>query len=181
MRRYLVMTKRHTVAAFALGAALLGCLPSCGGKSGGGSNGDGSHPPDFSACANTPAIIYMPGMSQVSTGGGFTATVNAASTAANAGAPAVNSPAIGFDTWIVAITDTTGAPVTDLTVTADKPRMPIHGHSASTFPQVSPQGDGVYVVSEINFFMSGYWEMALELTPATGAADRVAFPICIPE
>jgi hypothetical protein len=170
------MTKRHSAAAFTIGAALLGLLPACGG-----SGNAGSHPPDFSACVNTPAIIYAPGMSETSTGGGFTATVTAAATAANAGAPAVDAPAIGFDTWTVAITDATGAPAANLTVTADKPRMPIHGHSASTFPQVMAQDGGVYVVSEINFFMSGYWEMGLELAPAGAAADRVAFPICIPE
>ena len=95
--------------------------------------------------------------------------------------PAVDAPAIGLDTWTIAITEGSDAAVTELTVTADKPRMPIHGHGASTFPQVTPQDGGVYVVSEINFFMAGYWEMALELHPADGASDRIAFPICIPQ
>ena len=72
-------------------------------------------------------------------------------TPANAGSPAVDAPAIGLDSWTIRdLRDSAGGPVTDVTVTADKPRMPIHGHSASTFPLVTPQDGGVYVVGEIN-------------------------------
>jgi hypothetical protein len=125
--------------------------------------------------------MYAPGLAQVSAGGAFTGTVTAASTEESPGAPPVDAPAIGLNRWTVAITDAAGGPVTDLTVTADKPHMPIHGHSAPMFPQVAPEDGGVYIVSEINFFMAGYWEMGLELAPAAGAADRIVFPICIPE
>ena len=137
--------------------------------------------PDFSGLRRTPALMYAPGLAQASTGGAFTGTVTAASTEESPGAPPVDAPAIGFNRWTVAITDAGGAPVMNLTVTADKPRMPIHGHGAPKFPQVAPEEGGVYVVSEINFFMAGYWEMGLELAPAAGAPDRIAFPICIPE
>jgi hypothetical protein len=166
------MTKRRMTAAglFVGLVALAGC----------GDNAAG-HGPDFTGCAETPAQTYAPGLAQVSTGGGFTGTLTAASTEESPGAPAVDAPAIGFNRWTVAITDAGGAPVMDLTVTADKPRMPIHGHSSRMFPQVAAEAGGVYVVSGIDFFMAGYWEMGLELAPAAGAADRIAFPICIPE
>jgi hypothetical protein len=98
-----------------------------------------------------------------------------------AGAPADDAPAIGLNSWTIAMTNAGGVPVTDMTVTADKPRMPIHGHSALTFPAVTPQDGGVYVVSGINFFMAGYWELTLQLQPAAAAPDRVVFPICVPE
>jgi hypothetical protein len=132
-------------------------------------------------CGGTPALMYTPGLAQISISGAFTGTLTAASTEESPGAPPVDAPAIGLNRWTVAITDAAAAAATELTVTADKPRMPIHGHSAPMFPQVALEDGGVYVVSEINFFMAGYWEMGLELHPAAGAADRIAFPICIPE
>jgi hypothetical protein len=164
------MTKRSImlVVVFAVAAGCGGCDA-------------GRHGPDFSGCAETPALMYAPGLAQVSAGGAFTGTVTAVSTEESPGAPPVDAPAIGLNRWTVAITDAGGAPAMDLTVTADKPRMPIHGHGASKFPQVAPEAGGVYVVSEINFFMAGYWELGLKLAPAAGAADRIAFPICIPE
>jgi hypothetical protein len=167
------MTKRaHTIVS-ALGLAAWGLVAGCGDAA--------SQGPDFSACAGTPAVVYAPGLSQVSTSGAFTATVLAASTEASPGAPPVDAPAIGLNRWTIAISDAAAAAVTNMTVSADKPRMPIHGHSSLKFPQVAPEDGGVYVVSEIDFFMAGYWEMGLELSPADGPADRIAFPICIPE
>jgi len=143
--------------------------------------GAGKQGPDFSACAGTPALIYEPGLARASDGGGFRATVTSARAEGQAGSPPDDAPAIGFNDWTIALTDEGGAPVTELTVTADKPRMPVHGHSASTFPTVTAQDGGVYVVGGIHFFMAGYWEVTLGLQPAAAAADRVAFPICVPE
>jgi len=63
--------------------------------------------------------------------------------------------------------------------------MPEHSHGASTYPAVADQGDGTFVVSAINFFMPGYWELTLNLLPpATGdggaPADEVVLPLCVP-
>jgi hypothetical protein len=166
------MPNRALTGALVTTGALLAALAGCDDAD--------SHGPDFSACADTPALIYTPGLTQTSDGGGFTAAVNAVVSAGGPGSSSVDAPAIGLGTWTIAITQGAEAAM-NLTVTADKPRMPIHGHGASTFPEVTPQDGGVYVVSKINFFMAGYWEMALELHPAEGASDRIAFPICIPQ
>ena len=112
------MTKRSIMVAVGFGVAV-----GCGGDA-------GSHEPDFSVCAGTPALMYAPGLAQGSTGGAFTGTVTVASTEKSPNTPPVDAPAIGFNRWTVAITDAGGAPVMNLTVTADKPRMPIHGHGA---------------------------------------------------
>ena len=61
------------------------------------------------------------------------------------------------------------------------PYMPIHKHGSSTIPVIAAQGGGLFAVSAVNFFMSGYWELYLDLRPAgVAVADRVTFSICIP-
>ena len=146
------------------------------------SGGDaGSQGPDFSACDGTPAVVYHPGLTQTSGGGGFQAAVTAVMAAGQAGSPPDDAPAIGLNDWTVAITDDGDAPATALTVTASKPWMPQHGHSALMAPVVTAQDGGIYDVSGIDFFMAGYWEMTLTLQPPDAAADQVVFSICVPQ
>jgi hypothetical protein len=61
------------------------------------------------------------------------------------------------------------------------PYMPQHGPGASTVPAVTAQGGGAFSVAAIDFFMAGYWELYLDLTPPGGAADPLTFKICIPD
>ena len=58
--------------------------------------------------------------------------------------------------------------------------MPVHGHGGSTVPVITPMGGGLYSVGNLDFFMGGYWDLYLDLTPAGGTPDLVTFPICIP-
>jgi hypothetical protein len=51
-----------------------------------------------------------------------------------------------------------GSPVDGLTL-AVTPWMPAHDHGTSLVPTVSAQGNGVYLVSDVDFFMAGYWEL----------------------
>lgn len=43
------------------------------------------------------------------------------------------------------------------------------------------QGNGVFTVTQIDFFMGGYWQLYLELTPPGGAPDPLTFNLCIPD
>ena len=156
---------------------------------------------DFSVCSGTPAVRYAPGISVLSDSGAYRAAIVTASTDQGSVAP-VPTAAIGYDTFTVAVTSVTsgldagaggdaGAPAPDgLTMTTPPiggsgkpadPFMPMHGHGAATVPTVTAQGGGTFSVAAIDFFMAGYWELYLELTPPGGAADQLTFKICIPD
>ena len=150
---------------------------------------------DFSVCSGTPAVRVTPGLSVVSTSGAYRVAIESAVTDQGAGAAPVTAAAIGYDTFTMAVTSVVdggvdaGAPAPDglmLTtpaisgsVPAD-PYMPQHGHGASTVPAITAQGGGLFSVAAIDFFMGGYWQLYLDLTPSSGAADPVTFDICIP-
>jgi hypothetical protein len=78
-------------------------------------------------------------------------------------------PTVGYDATQLAITDTTGAPVTGLTL-AIIPWMPAHGHGASVVPTVSETAPGVYVATPLDFFMAGNWELMTAINRPTGDA-----------
>jgi hypothetical protein len=65
---------------------------------------------------------------------------------------------------------TTGAPVDGLTFEI-VPTMPSMGHGTSDVPKTKPSGDGYYVVSDVNLFMAGRWELRMTIT---GAVNDVA-------
>jgi hypothetical protein len=151
---------------------------------------------DFSVCSATPAVHYAPGIGVLSGSGAFRAAIERASTDQVSAAP-VPTAAIGYDTFTVMVTSVVsgagadaGAPPPDgltmatpaipASVPAD-PFMPQHGHGASTVPTITAQGDGQFSVAAIDFFMAGYWELYLDLTPPGGAADPLTFKICIPD
>jgi hypothetical protein len=167
-----------------LALTLFGCS-SNGSQSTAGSNlsaGDA----DFSVCVGSPAVAYTPGMSVTSASGAYRAALSSAVTTATGAAP-VPTAGIGYDTFTVSVTsasdagDDTGVP-DGLTVTSTSlPWMPVHMHGASTLPTVTAQGGGTFSVADIDFFMGGYWQLPLNLVPASGAADPVVFLICIPD
>jgi hypothetical protein len=179
------------------GAGWLACLPliALGCGSGGAAKSDaatGSPDADFSVCLGTPAVPVTVGLSVVSASGAYRATVQAASTVDNAGATSATA-AIGKSTFSVAVTPagdggvaastdglTMSIPPSPSAVPAD-PYMPAHKHGASFSPTITDQGGGLFAVSNIDFFMGGYWQLYLDLsTAAAPAPDRVTFEICIP-
>jgi hypothetical protein len=182
--------------ALSLGAA--GASAGCGSKTA-TVTGQISTDADFSVCSGTPAVRYAPGISVLSDSGAYRAAIVTASTDQGSAAP-VPTAAIGYDTFTLAVTSVTdggagsdaGAPAPDgLTMTmpaiggtsgkpAD-PFMPQHGHGAATVPTVTAQGGGAFSVAAIDFFMAGYWELYLDLTPPGAAADPLTFKICIPD
>ena len=184
--------------ALTLGVA--GASAGCGSKTA-TAVGRISTDADFSVCSGTPAVRYAPGLSVLSDSGAYRAAIVTASTDQVSGAP-VPTAAIGYDTFTVAVTSVTsgtdagagadaGAPPPDgLTMSTPQiggtgkpadPYMPQHGHGASTVPAVTAQGGGAFSVAAIDFFMAGYWELYLDLTPPGGAADPLTFKICIPD
>lgn len=177
--------------------AALGLGAGCGSKSSDTKSNALDFDADFSVCATSPqAVRYAPGISVVSTSGTYQAAITAASTDQGSGSP-VPTAAIGYDTFTVAVTMVsdggTGAdagaappdglvmapPPTSPTYPAD-PYMPLHGHGASIVPTITAQGGGVFSVANIDFFMAGYWQLYLDLTPPGGTADPLTFEICIP-
>ncbi len=61
-----------------------------------------------------------------------------------------SQPTVGYAAAQLSITDTTGAPVTGLTLTI-VPWMPAYGHGASVAPTVSETMPGVYVATPARF------------------------------
>jgi hypothetical protein len=133
---------------------------------------------DFAICQDTPAVTYEQGMMVTSTAGTYVATLVSAVTASN---PSIQGPEVAKDNvWVVAVTDAASGMPADVMLTAQRPTMPLHGHGSPDTPVVTPGDPGTFTITMLNFFMAGYWEFKLDLQPATGAADRVTFAICVP-
>jgi hypothetical protein len=169
------------------GSAILTCLlgAAAGVAAGCGSDAqqaDASVPQDadFMPCLDTPAVDYMPGITVTSSAPGtYVATLVSAMTEVKAGSPLVDGARVGIDTWVVSVTQAAGGTPAEVTMMAQRPSMPRHGHGATTYPAVTPGDPGMFTVSAINFFMPGYWEQKLDLQPASGDAETVAFAICV--
>ncbi len=56
------------------------------------------------------------------------------------------------------LTDASGAPKDGLTLSVT-PWMPEMGHGASVMPAVAAQGAGKYLVTNLDLFMPGTWEL----------------------
>jgi hypothetical protein len=172
------------------GGALAGCDSGTSQQGGGLSSQDA----DFSVCSGTPAVRFAPGVSVMSTSGAYQVTMQSAVTTQAVG-PNLPTAGIGYDTFVMTVTATSagadgGTPAPDGlmmttppasgTYPAD-PYMPMHMHGASTIPAITAMGGGQYSVANLDFFMGGYWQLYLDLTPSGAAvADPVTFDVCIP-
>ncbi len=120
----------------------------------------------------------MAGVTIASKSGAWVATIQSVSTVSSF-EPTVDAPAVGLSTFTVKLTDASGGGASGLTMTADKPYMPAHRHSAPTVPVVIDQGAGTFVVSQIDFFMHGYFELTLNLRTSPegdGGGDAAGSP-----
>ncbi len=81
-------------------------------------------------------------------------------------------PPRGLDTFQYDVSDASGAPRDglDVTVTTFMPEM---GHGASVVPTVTPEGQGLYLVSDVYLFMTGEWQ--LQTTFAGPVQDHATF------
>ncbi|HVY38859.1 MAG TPA: hypothetical protein VHM31_13030 [Polyangia bacterium] len=157
------------------------CLAPAGCGAGQPARADaGGAEPQFAVCAGLDAGPYMPGLVARSRTGAWSATVLSVVTT-SADAPPVDAPAVGLSTLALTIADANGRPPPALNLTAEKPYMPFHGHSASIVPQVTAGADGTFTISNVSFFMTGVFELGLDLQfPASGASDRIVLTVCVP-
>jgi hypothetical protein len=64
--------------------------------------------------------------------------------------------------------------------------MPDHQPGTSVVPGVTAQSGGNYQISPLYLFMSGYWEITVNLTPPAAAGttagphETALFKVCIP-
>jgi hypothetical protein len=172
--------------------ALLGLASAAGGcgKSGGQTQvmDAGDDGIEFAACLQVHqdkgVMPYAAGVSDPSSKGSFTATL----VSSRPGYPEDNRPpgpeVKGVNTWSVSITDGSGAPVDGLTVDAS-PYMPDHRHGTTVTSVTTAQGGGSYQIAPLYLYMTGYWEVTLNITPppTDGGApvtETVMFNLCIP-
>jgi hypothetical protein len=86
-------------------------------------------------------------------------------------------PAQGTNTVKYTVTDDSGVAQDDLDV-AVVPWMPSMGHgSEPNVTQVTPQGNGVYLVTNVVFFMPGYWELRTTFGNKVNDSAAPAFQI----
>jgi len=169
--------------------ATLACLVAATGGAAGCSSNPGKPPPmdatpmshdaDFSKCKDTPAVVYMPGLMPMatSTSGLWMGTLVSIH---SDGPPALDTPQLGLNTWVFVITDAAGSPA-QVTFTAERPWMPMHGHGQSTDVVITPGDAGTYTISGIDPFQAGWWEIKLDMPPSDGGADdKMAFDVCVP-
>lgn len=88
-------------------------------------------------------------------------------------------PIKGDNTWVIELSDLGGQPLSDVSVVAI-PMMPDHGHGTPVAAEVSAmETPGHYEITPVNLFMTGYWEITLELTLAAGEQDSLMFGFCV--
>jgi hypothetical protein len=83
-----------------------------------------------------------------------------------------------LQTFRVAITNATGAPVDNATILIDG-GMPEHGHGLPTRPRVTRAlGNGLYEIEGVRFNMGGWWEFKLTINAPSGS-DIVTFNLAL--
>ncbi len=110
----------------------------------------------------------QPGLTKVGSGGALTFRVVSADPA---------PPGLDYNTWVVKLTDSTGAPVTNATFPQIKTWMPLHGHPSSIVPTSASNGDGTYTI-KLYLFMPGLWQIT-PTAQAGSTTDQVVFTFCV--
>lgn len=88
-------------------------------------------------------------------------------------------PIKGDNTWVFDITDLGGAPLADLSMIA-VPMMPDHGHGTPINAIVTTlEEPGRYEITPVNLFMTGFWEITIDVTLAGGEQDSLMFGFCV--
>ncbi|KIG19020.1 hypothetical protein DB30_05924 [Enhygromyxa salina] len=87
-------------------------------------------------------------------------------------------PVKGDNSWVLSFSDADGEPLDGLEIVVT-PMMPDHGHGTAIVAEVSPTGTpGEYDVAPVNLHMTGYWEIAFDVT-AADQQDSVMFGFCV--
>jgi hypothetical protein len=78
----------------------------------------------------------------------------------------------------VKLLDAQQMPVTGATFDSITPFAAKHDHGTPVVPQWQDEGNGVYLVTELNYVHRGPWFVTFEIT-AGGTSDTVRFTFCI--
>lgn len=138
-----------------------------------------SHDADFSKCQDTPAVVYTPGLMPMATSSSGLWMGTLVSIHSD-GPPALDTPQLGLNTWVFVLKDAAAGSPAQVTVIAERPWMPMHGHGQSTDVVVTPGDPGTYTISGIDPFQAGWWEIKLDMPPIEGVDDKMAFDVCVP-
>lgn len=128
---------------------------------------DGGIEPPGICDAETRDDDYTPGMSRIGANGYTVILVDSS--------PPPGSS--GNYTWQVRVLDPAQAPRDQLDLRVF-PAMPDHGHGTSP-ATVAPSGGGIYTISAINLFMTGYWTIRLGLRENEAELDFVLYKFCV--
>lgn len=123
------------------------------------------------SCQHDPLVVpYAAGLTQAGSKGILSFVLASADPA---------PPAVGLNNWTVAVLDASGT-AQAATFVEVKPWMPYHGHGPSLVPTISAGPDGSYVVSNLDFFMVGVWQVTVSVQTAAGN-DSAVFSFCVGE
>lgn len=183
--RSLFLRQAHGLAALLLAAGWLGSA----GCSAGSDSTDGSSPlSQFVDCTQeTRATPYAAGTVERSGQMEFDVTlVDNRPGAADAQKPP-GTWVRGSNTWDLMVRDSSGQGVAGLTIET-VPFMPVHNHGTSITPVTTDESGGRYVISPLYLYMSGYWQITLNISaPSSDGGssasqihpDSVVFNVCI--
>ncbi|MDX8478064.1 FixH family protein [Mesorhizobium sp. VK24D] len=83
-----------------------------------------------------------------------------------------------LQSWLLTLKTAAGAPVEGAAITVSG-GMPRHSHGLPTSPQATDYlGEGRYRIDGVKFTMSGWWQLRIAISAATGS-DSVVFNIVL--
>jgi hypothetical protein len=90
-------------------------------------------------------------------------------------------PGFNDNAWLVQVNamaaGVVGDPVNGATITVT-PFMPDHQHGTAIKAKIQPMSGGQYLLSPINLWMPGYWEVTIDVQTST-VHDSVLYKFCI--
>ncbi len=110
---------------------------------------------------------------------GLNMTVNGVTATLMSADPAPPRQKVRND-WAVALTDSSGAPMSDFEIETPDTYMPVHRHHGATLPMVSIEGTpGQFKLNALNFTMPGPWLTIFSVAPTNGQSALFQFKICV--
>jgi hypothetical protein len=86
-------------------------------------------------------------------------------------------PARGTNAVLLTITGATDGVARDGLEIDVKPWMPAMGHGTSIVPTVVPQTNGTYLITNVDLYMAGLWQLRLTISGSTEDNASPAFEI----
>lgn len=84
--------------------------------------------------------------------------------------------------WIIGLTDSAGAPISEASFSSVRTFMAVYGHmhDGKFVPMISeqPESPGSYVFENVYFTMTGPWQLQFSVT-AKGASESFALDVCV--